>query len=158
VIGARTATELAAIAHARLGGVTRQLSQLESSGKPLLHRQLLVARGRFQLRAPVRELVRHSAPSVVLLDRTLLRHPFAPCRSADEDLTSLLEREVKRGKQRTRFIVVARAGANGDVKAPGIGNLVEIDLRKHGVFFDSQAVVAATIETLWIEAAEIAHA
>src|SRR5215468_5253311 len=33
---------------------------------------------------------------------------------------SLPEREVKRGKQRTRFIVVARAGTNGDVKTPGI--------------------------------------
>src|SRR5262245_22594760 len=84
VIAARPAAELAAIAHARFGGIARQFSQLQSSGKPFLHWQLLVARDRFELCAPVGEFLCHLAPPIVLLDRTLLRHTFAPCGSAYE--------------------------------------------------------------------------
>src|SRR5215468_8709521 len=84
VIGARTAAKLAPIAYARPGGVARQLGKLEGSGKTLLHRQLLVARDCFKLRTSIGELLRHLAPPVVLLDRTLLRHTFAPCGSAYE--------------------------------------------------------------------------
>src|SRR5215470_12245751 len=157
VIRTRTAAEFAAVAYARLRGITRHFSKLQGSGKTLFHRQLLVVRDRLELRAPVGKLLCHLAPPVVLLDRTLLRHTFAPCGSAYEALASLPEREVKRGQQSTRFFVVARTRANGDVEPPGIGDLVEIDLREHGVFLDAEAVVAAAVETLRIEAAEIAH-
>src|SRR5262249_1646091 len=109
VIAARPAAEFAPIANARSGRVARQLSQLQCSGKPLLHWPLLVARDRFQLRAPAGKFLCRLAPPVVLLDRTLLSHTFAPCGSAFEGLTSLPEREVKRGEQRTRFFIVARA-------------------------------------------------
>src|SRR5215468_4543013 len=84
VIRTRTAAELAAVAYARLRGITRHFSKLQGSGKTLFHRQLLVARDRLELRAPVGKLLRHLAPPVVLLDRTLLRHTFAPCGSAYE--------------------------------------------------------------------------
>src|SRR6185503_10823349 len=158
VVSARAATQLTAVANARLGGVARQLRQFQRRSKTLFHRQLLVVRDRFQLRAPVGVLLRHLAPPVVLLDRTLLRHTFTPCGSAYEGTPSLPEREVERGEQRAFFVVGERAGANGNVEAPGIGDLVEIDLRKDRVFLDAKAVVATAVEALWIEPAEIAHA
>src|SRR6202008_987849 len=120
VIRARAAAELAAVAYARLRGITRHFSKLQRSGKTLLHRQLLVLRDCLELRAPVGKLLCHPPPPVVLLDRTLLRHTFAPCGSAYEALASLPEREVKRGQQSARFFVIARARANGDIEAPGI--------------------------------------
>src|SRR6185312_15617743 len=82
VISARTPTQFAPIANARFRGIARQFSQLQSSGKTLLHRQLLVVCDRFELRAPVGKFLCHLAPPVVLLDRTLLSHTFAPCGSA----------------------------------------------------------------------------
>src|SRR5262245_16145320 len=80
VVGARAAAQLAAVADARLRRVARQLGQLQRRRKTLFHRQLLVVRDRFQLRAPVGVLLCHPAPSVVLLDRTLLRHYFRSLR------------------------------------------------------------------------------
>src|SRR5689334_1692262 len=82
VISARTPAQFAAVANARFRGIARQFSQLQSSGETLLHRQLLVVCDRFELRAPVGKFLRHLAPPVVLLDRTLLSHTFAPCGSA----------------------------------------------------------------------------
>src|SRR6185312_1315876 len=85
VIGARTAAELTAVAYARLRGVTRHFGELQSSGKTLLHRQLLVVRDRLELRAPTGKFLCHPAPPVVFLNRTFLRHTFTPCGSAYED-------------------------------------------------------------------------
>src|SRR5690242_6962550 len=85
VVSARTAAELAAIANARLGRITRQFCQLERSCETLFHRQLLIVRDRLQLCTPAGELLRHPAPPIVLLDRTLLSHTLAPCDSAYED-------------------------------------------------------------------------
>src|SRR5947209_2119025 len=53
----RTARHLAAIADARARRVARHLGELEGSRETVLHRQLLVARDRFQARAPARELL-----------------------------------------------------------------------------------------------------
>src|SRR5882762_5032036 len=69
---------------------------------------------------------------------------------------SLPEREVECCQQSAPFFVVARAGANGDVHAPGIGDLVEVDFRENGVFLDADAVVAAAVEALRVEPAEVA--
>src|SRR4029078_7072061 len=71
---------------------------------------------------------------------------------------SLPEREVERGDQRAGFVVGARVGANGNIEPPGIGDLVEIDLREDRVFLDAKAVVAAAIEALRTKPAEITHA
>src|SRR5215467_12011988 len=158
VICTRTSAELAAIVHARPRRIARQLGELQGRGKTLFHRQLLVARDRLQFRAPVGELLRHLAPPVVLFDRTLLSHTFAPCGSAYEASASLPEREVERGEQCARFVIVTRAGANGDVETPRVGDLVEVDFREHDVFLDAEAVVAAAVEALRVEAAEIADA
>src|SRR6185312_9658355 len=85
VIGARAAAEFTAVAYARLRGIARHFGELQSSGKTLLHRQLLVVRDRLELRAPAGKFLCQPSPSVVFLDRTFLRHTFAPCGSAYED-------------------------------------------------------------------------
>src|SRR3974390_825658 len=149
--------QFAAITHTRPRGIPRQFSKLQRRRETLLHRQLLVLRERLEFRAPVGELLRHLAPPVVLFDRTLLSHTFAPCGSAYEGCPSLPEREVECGEKRTSFFVGACAGADGNVEAPGIGDLVEIDFRKDRVFLDAEAVIPAAIEALGIEAAKIAH-
>src|SRR6185437_11588622 len=84
VIGARTAGQLATIADARGRGIARQLGKLEGGGKTLLHRQSRVVSDCLERLAAVGELLRHPAPPVVLLDRTLLSHTFAPYDSAFE--------------------------------------------------------------------------
>src|ERR1043165_4331060 len=68
VIGARTARHLAAIAHAILRRIARQLGELQRRGKTLLHRHGLVARDLFEFRATARKALGHPCPSLVLLD------------------------------------------------------------------------------------------
>src|SRR5262249_19926141 len=82
---ARTAGQLAAVTDARLRRLARQFGELERGREAFLHRNLLVHRDRLELSAARRKRLRHLAPSVVLLDRTLLRHSFAPYGSAYED-------------------------------------------------------------------------
>src|SRR4029079_2621467 len=72
VVSARAATQLTAVADARLGRASRPLRHFLRPSKTLFHRPLLVVRDRLQLCAPVGILLRHLAPPVVLLDRTLL--------------------------------------------------------------------------------------
>src|SRR6266700_1302867 len=84
VVSARTSAELATIAHADPRGIARQFGQLQCGGETLLHRQFFIVRDRFELCAPIGEFLRHFPPPVILLDRTLLRHTFAPCGSAYE--------------------------------------------------------------------------
>ena len=75
IIGARTPGHLAAVADAGRRRIARQLGELEGGGKTLLHRQLLVVHDRLEIGAPIGKLLGQPAPPVVLLDRTLLRHP-----------------------------------------------------------------------------------
>src|SRR5215813_704822 len=76
--------------------------------------------------------------------------------SASEDSASLPEREVECGQQRARLVVGFRAGADRDVHAPNIGRLVVVDLRKDDVLLDAERVVAAAVEALRRQPAEIA--
>src|SRR5664279_3501928 len=73
VIAARTPRQLAAIANPGSRGIARQFGELQSGGEPLLHRQLLVAGDRLERFPAIGKLLRHPAPPVVLLNRTLLR-------------------------------------------------------------------------------------
>src|SRR5947209_4996432 len=70
----RPSGDLAAVANARARGIARQLRELERGREPLLGRQRLVARDRFEPGSPARELLRELATPLVLLDRTRLRH------------------------------------------------------------------------------------
>src|ERR1700691_6795387 len=85
--------------------------------------------------------------------------PFiAPRRSASDALASLPERKIERGQQSARLVVSARGRAYGYIHAPHIGGFVVVDFRKYDVFLDAKREIATAIETLRVEAAEIAHA
>src|SRR6185312_13637195 len=71
---------------------------------------------------------------------------------------SLPEREVESRQQRARLVVVLGGRADGNVEAPRVGDLVEIDLREHDVLLDAERVVAAAVEALRVETAEVADA
>src|SRR5580693_1891604 len=74
VEAARPPGHLAAVADAGGGRVARQFGELKRSSKALLDRLGLVLHDRFEPRPAARELLRHAAAPIVLLDRTLLRH------------------------------------------------------------------------------------
>src|ERR1700730_8340254 len=158
VIAARPARNLAAIADARGGRVARQFGELQRRRKALLDRLRLVARNRFQPRAPARIFLRHPAAPVILLNRTLLRPLVLLTVPRLRLWASLPERKIERRQQRARFLVIARGGAYRDVHAPNVGGLVVIDLREHDVFLDAERVIAAAVETLRIEPTEVAYA
>src|SRR6476620_555285 len=98
VVGARTAGQFAAVADARARGIARQLRQLEGRGETFLDRSGLVLHDRLELLAPAGVQLRHPAPALVLLDRTLLRHlatlHLVP-RLRPRQCASLPEREVE---------------------------------------------------------------
>src|SRR3984893_9893357 len=71
---------------------------------------------------------------------------------------SLPEREIECGQQCSRLVVGIRRGAYGDVHAPRLPHLVEVDFGENDVLLDAERVVAAAVKTLRIEAAEISHA
>src|SRR5580704_2120500 len=78
--------------------------------------------------------------------------------SAFEDLpSSLPEREVEGRQQGARLVVGARRGAYGDVHAPDLGCLVVVDLGENDVLLEAERVVAAAVEALRVEAAEVPH-
>src|ERR1700758_3413507 len=71
---------------------------------------------------------------------------------------SLPEREIECGQQGPRLVVGLRRGANRDVHAPRLPHLVEVDFGENDVLLDAERIIAAAVEALRIEAAEIAHA
>src|SRR4029079_2204920 len=71
---------------------------------------------------------------------------------------SLPEREVESRQQCARLVVGASGRADGDVHAPDVGDLVVIDFRENDVFLDAERVVAAPVEALRIQPAEVADA
>src|SRR5262245_54225998 len=84
-----------------------------------------------------------------LLSSPRLRRPIGP---------SLPERKIERGQQRPRLVVGLGRGADHDIHAPDFGRLVVVDLGEHDVLLDADRAVAATVEALRVEAAEVAHA
>src|SRR6185437_11126482 len=80
VKGPRAAAQFAAIADAGRRGIARQFGKLQRGGEALFHRKPLVVGNRLELGTAACELLRHLAPPVVLLDRTLLRHTYRSLR------------------------------------------------------------------------------
>src|ERR1700750_1316791 len=76
VIAARAPRNLATVANAGRRRVARHFRELERRREPLLHRSVLVARNGPQPGTPARILFGKLAPSVVLLNRTFLRHQY----------------------------------------------------------------------------------
>src|SRR5271166_2325888 len=78
--------------------------------------------------------------------------------SASELWGSLPEREVERTQQGLRFRVGLGRRADHDVEPKHGFGLVVVDFGKNDVLLDAERIVAAPVERLRIEAAEIAHA
>src|SRR6266852_6879552 len=79
--------------------------------------------------------------------------------SAFERLTSvsLPEREIECAQQCSSFVVGPRRGAYRDIHTPRFPHLVEIDLGENDVFLDAERIVAAAVEALRVQPAEIPH-
>src|SRR6201996_217099 len=71
---------------------------------------------------------------------------------------SLPEREIECVQQGARLVVGRSRGAHRNVHAPRLPHLVEIDFGENDVLLDAERVVAAAVEALRVEAAEVAHA
>src|SRR5690348_6846142 len=77
----------------------------------------------------------------------------------DMSLVRLLpEGEVERLQQGPRLVVGPCRGADDHVHAPHLINVVVIDLREHDVLLDAERIVAAAVEALRVQAAEVANA
>src|SRR5258708_7728618 len=71
---------------------------------------------------------------------------------------SLPEREIECGQQGTRLVVGGRGGTHRDVHAPRFPGLVEVDFGENDVLLDAERIVAAAVEALRVQSAEVAHA
>src|SRR6202000_1422462 len=71
---------------------------------------------------------------------------------------SLPEREVESRQQGPRLVVGPGRGADRDVHATRLRDLVEIDLGENDVLLDAERVIAAAVEALRVQPAEVAHA
>src|SRR6476619_1013253 len=70
----------------------------------------------------------------------------------------LRERETDAAQQRACVVVGLRGGRNRDVQAPDGGHFVVVDLREDDLLADPERVVAAPVERVRVEAAEVADA
>src|SRR5712692_5841123 len=73
-------------------------------------------------------------------------------------VTSVLERELEGGKERTRFLVGLRCRGDGDVQAPQSVDLVVLDLGEDDLFLHAQVEIAAAVERARGNTAEVANA
>src|SRR5512139_4351424 len=71
---------------------------------------------------------------------------------------SLPEREIESGQQGPRLFVGLGRGTDRDVHTAGFRDLVEVDLGENNVLLDAERVVAAAVEALRVQTAEVAHA
>src|SRR5579871_2468821 len=67
------------------------------------------------------------------------------------------EGKLEAFEKRFGFLVGLRSGVEDDVHAPHRLRLVVVDLQEHDVFLEAHGVIAASVEALRIDAAEIAH-
>src|SRR3954453_1869682 len=70
----------------------------------------------------------------------------------------LRERKADAAQERARIVVGLRGGRDRDVQAPDGGHAVVVDLREDDLLADSERVVAAPVERVRVEAAEVADA
>src|SRR5579862_3828888 len=72
--------------------------------------------------------------------------------------SSLPEREIEGREQGAGLLVVLRRRADDDVQPQDRFRLVVVDLGENDVFLDAHRVVAAPVEALRVQPAEVAHA
>uniref|UniRef100_A0A0N4Z1E8 Peptidase A2 domain-containing protein n=1 Tax=Parastrongyloides trichosuri TaxID=131310 RepID=A0A0N4Z1E8_PARTI len=71
---------------------------------------------------------------------------------------SVHERELELGEESLGFLIGLGRGADNDVHAPHLVDLVVVDLREHDVLLQTRGVVAATVERSALQAPEVLHA
>src|SRR5690554_6010918 len=86
-------------------------------------------------------LAANFATSLRRLSSRLIRASFAIS-------PSILERELERSQQRTRFLVGLRRRRDADVHPAERVDLVVLDLRENDLLLDAEVVVATAVETL----------
>src|SRR5690554_3782337 len=149
-----TTRDFAAVADADLGGVARQLGQLELGGETLIHGDRLVLGLCLESGALGSKLLGERGALVVLHDgaglcHILILYPF-PVRL-------LAEGEVECLEQRTSFIIRLRGRRDHDVHAPNLIDLIVVDLGENDVFLDTHGVVATAVEGVRVQPAEVAN-
>src|SRR3972149_5119544 len=82
--------------------------------------------------------------------------PPSPARLLEAG-ASRAEGKVKGVEQCPRLVVVFRRGAHDDVHAPDVLGLVEVDLGENDVFFQTDRVIAAAVETLRVQPAKVSN-
>src|SRR5581483_1943016 len=71
---------------------------------------------------------------------------------------SVCEGELEAFEKRLGFLVGLRTGVEDDVHAPHRLGLVVVDFQEHDVLLQAHRVIAAPVEALGVDAAEVAHA
>ncbi len=61
-------------------------------------------------------------------------------------------------QKRLGFLVIRRRGANDNVHAPHLIDLVVVDFRENDVFLQAHGIVATTVEGITVQTAEVLHA
>src|SRR5258708_30846766 len=131
IVGPRTTSELAPVVDADLGGVARQLRQLETCGEALLHRQRLVLCDLLLISPLCRVALGHALALLVPLDFTRRRHFYSPSRL-------IRERHVEALEQGFGFTVGSGRGHDHDIHAAHRVDLVVVDLRKHDLLLEAE--------------------
>src|SRR6185503_5278173 len=72
--------------------------------------------------------------------------------------SSIHKRELEAFEKRTRLFVGPRRRVDDDVHAPNRFRLVVVDFDENDVFLQAERVVAASVEALGVQSAEVAHA
>ena len=138
--------------------VARQLRQLEARLEALLHGLRLVVGDR---REGARACRRYCFTSFrgACSSRSSFSWPlcFSWCPRLRAS-SHCRNGKLKCTQKRAGLVVGLRSGADDDVHAPDLLDLVVVDLREHDVLLDAQGVVAAAVERLRVQAAEVAHA
>src|SRR6185295_17161517 len=99
--------------------------------------------------------------AAVALANRKLRFPLSLDDARDlchESFLLLAERHAELAQKEARLLVVLRRGDDGDVHALRLVDLARIDLGKDQVVADAEGVVAAAVERLRRDSAEVAHA
>src|SRR4029079_19705393 len=149
--------QIAAIADTGLRSVARNLGKLQPGSEALLRRKFAIPGDHPEPRPPRIEFLRKPAALLVPLDHTRLRHSVLLCSRLAGTLLAA-EWTVEPLQQRARLLIRGRGRAYDEVHAPDLLDLVEIDLRENDVLLQAERVIAAPVETLRIEPAEVAHA
>src|SRR5689334_8458150 len=164
VISTRPAGQLAAVANPGRIPIARELRHLQTRDQALGLVLRLIVRDRLQLRVLGRILLDELLAPLVLVDRTQFRHDLssspieADTPSGGLLLLLLREGEIEQAQQLARLFIRLRRGGYDDVHSPDLVDLVVVDLGEDDLRLEAERIIAAAVERLGIEPAEVANA